>query len=151
MVQMLGAQNSTYFLFLQFLPIRPLWACLNNIDQGCKSWSAGAWQRQSWCWDLIWRRLKSELRVRNTPPQLDKQFMGGPFRFIQKSNGSPQMPARHQISGFNFIWAHFDWTEYVIWEIELCGKTTPSFLKFPQKDGFTKSQVQEQLSHSKSP
>ena len=32
----------------------------------------------------------------------------------KKSNGGPQMLARHQKSGFDLTWAHFEWTECVI-------------------------------------
>ena len=31
-----------------------------------------------------------------------------------KWHGSPQTPARHQMTRFNLIWAHFEWTEHFV-------------------------------------
>ena len=57
----------------------------------------------------------------------------------ERVNGVSQRPARHQSAVFNLIWAHSEWTEYLILDNEILEKMSAPHLSISRKtDGVLK-------------
>ena len=71
-----------------------------------------------------------------------------PIPAHKKINGGPQMPAGHQMSGFNLIWAHFEWTDYLIWRNGGAWKKCPLIFENPANIWVFKKSSSGKKSHT---